>query len=163
MKKLVALIALCSLNAVADSTPIYGTVESKCVITTDTTGVYGNPTPNKLSTTAADGGVEAIIRYDVVSAGYYKARIAYPNTFSSSPALADIVNWEGSISVGEVSDAGMSAYDTNKIEYNNVYETNLTIAGSTWFKVSSVATYGYDKSFPSGDYSAVVEAECVAL
>jgi len=163
MKKLVALLALCSMNAVAEGVPIYGTVESKCVITTDTVGVYGNPTPNKLSTTAADGGVEAIIRYDVINANYYKARITYPNSFSTSPSLTDVVNWTGSVSVGEVGDAAMSAYDTNKVEYNNVYETDLSIAGSTWFKVSSTATYGYDKSFPSGNYSAVVEAECVAL
>ena len=163
MKRLAAILALVSVNAVAESVPIYGTVESKCVITTDTVGVYGNPTPNKLSTTAADGGVEAIIRYDVITGNYYKARITYPNDFSTAPALEDVVNWEGSVAVDEVTDPAMAAYDTDKVEYNNVYETNLAIAGSTWFKVSSTADYGYEKSFPSGNYSAVVEAECVAL
>lgn len=148
--------------AYGEDVPITGTVESKCVITTDTQGVYGNPTPNVLSTAAADGGVEPIVRYDVISADYYKAKISYPDNFSSSPALEDVVTWTGSVSVGEVSDAGMSAYDTNKVEYNNVYETDLTIAGSTWFKVESEANYGYDKSFPAGTYNAVVQAECIA-
>lgn len=161
MKKLL-LVAAISCSAVAAEVSIVGTVESKCVITTDTQGVYGNPSPSVLSTAAADGGVQPIIRYDVVSADYYKARIAYPNDFSSAPTLNDVVNWTGSVSVGEVSDAGMSAYDTAKVEYNNVYETDLTIAGSTWFKVESEANYGYGKAFPAGTYNAVVQAECIA-
>ena len=37
-------------------------VESKCIITTDTEGVYGNSTASNLSTDAADGGVEPVIR-----------------------------------------------------------------------------------------------------
>lgn len=162
MKKLVLATALISCGVIAEEVPIIGTVESKCVITTDTQGVYGNPTPSVLSTAVADGGVEPVIRYDVISANYYFARITHPNDFSSSPVLNDVVNWTGAVSVGEVTDAGMSAYDTNKIEYNNVYETDLTIAGSTWFKVESQADYGYDKSFPAGTYNAVVQAECIA-
>jgi hypothetical protein len=39
----------------------------------------------------------------------------------------------------------------------------MTVAGSTWFKISSVADYGYNKSFPAGQYTAVVEAECIPL
>lgn len=162
MKKLILATALISCGVIAEDVPISGTVESKCVITTDTQGVYGNPTPNVLSTATADGGVQPIIRYDVISADYYKAKITYPDDFSSSPTLEDVVNWTGSVAVGEVTDAGMSAYDTNKVEYNNVYETDLTIAGSTWFKVESEANYGYDKSFPAGNYNAVVQAECIA-
>ena len=40
----------------------------------------------------------------------------------------------------------------------------LSIAGATWFGVSSVATYGggQQKAFPGGSYTAVVIAECVA-
>lgn len=162
MKHLLFATALVSCGVVAQEVPIVGTVESKCVITTDTQGIYGNPSPSVLSTATADGGVQPIIRYDVISADYYKARIIYPNSFSSSPTLTDTVTWTGAVSVGEVSDAGMSAYDTNKVEYNNVYETDLTIAGSTWFKVDSEANYGYDKSFPAGSYNAVVQAECIA-
>ena len=85
------------------------------------------------------------------------------NSFSESPSLNDVVTWTGSTSVAEVSDAGMSAYDTDKIEYNNVTEVDLSIAGSTWFKVSSEADYGYDKAFPAGTYRTVVSAECIAI
>lgn len=160
---LTAIATLFSMSALAGEAPIYGTVESKCVIITDTTGVYGNPTPGKLSTNTADGGVEPVVRYDVISADFYKARITYPNDFSSAPALSDVVNWTGSVTVKEVSDAAMAAYDQNKIEYNNTTEVDLTVAGSVWFKVSSVAEYGFNKSFPAGTYNAVVTAECVAL
>lgn len=162
-KAVAALVGLfiCG-NVMAESVPIYGSVEAKCVVQTDTQGVYGNPTPNVLSTTPADGGVQPIIRYDVISADYYIARITTPDDFESAPQLDDVVNWDGSVEVGEVSDAGMSAYDTDKVTYNNVTEYDLTIAGSTWFKVSSEADYGYDKSFPAGDYSATVLAECIA-
>lgn len=149
--------------SIAAETPIEGSVESKCVITTDTVGVYGNPVPYKLSTTAADGGVEPVIRYDVISADYYKASIDYPDEFTTSPTLTDVVNWTGSVSTESVSDAAMSAYDTNKVEFNNTTEFELTVAGSVWFKVSSAAEYGYNKSFPAGNYSAVVSAECIAI
>lgn len=156
-------LLVCAGSALAEEAPIEGTVEAKCVITTETDGVYGNPVPYKLSTTASDGGVLPIIRYDVISADYYKASISHPDEFTSSPGLDDTVTWTGSTSVHEVSDAGMSAYDTDKIEFNNTTEVDLSIAGSTWFKVSSVAEYGYQKSFPAGAYTAVVVAECIAL
>jgi len=152
-----------SLGAYANGVPIVGTVDSKCVVTTDTFGVYGNPSPSILSTDAADGGVLPIIRYDVIQADYYKALITYPISFSESPALSDVVNWSGDVSVHEVSDAGMSAYDNSKVEYNNSTEIELSIAGSTWFKVESEADYGYNKAFPAGTYRAVVEAQCIAI
>ena len=40
----------------------------------------------------------------------------------------------------------------------------LAHAGTTWFSVTSVATYGggQQKAFPGGSYSAVVVAECIA-
>lgn len=73
------------VTAGAADVPITGNVESKCVITTDTPGVYGNPTPNVLSTAPTDGGVDPIVRYDVIIAEAYKAVISYPESFSSSP------------------------------------------------------------------------------
>lgn len=165
MYKLIGGLAIlaAATNVAAETVPIFGTVESKCVITTDTQGVYGNPTPSVLSTAAAAGGVQPIIRYDVISADYYKAVITTPDSFSTSPTLNDVVNWEGSVSVGEVTDPLMSDYDTVKIEYNNTTEYQLTVSGSTWFEIESIAEYGYDKSFPAGDYTAVVVAECIAI
>ena len=161
---LVVTFSLASTNAFANvSVPVTGTVESKCVLATDTVGIYGNPLPNTLSTDPIDGGVIPIVRYDVLQANFYKAKITYPNTFSESPDLVDVVNWTGDVTVGEVSDATMSGYDTSKIEYNNVTEVDLTIAGSTWFKIESEAEYGYDRAFPAGTYRTVVTAECIAL
>ena len=164
MKIIFSLLAtIVAFSATANETPIEGTVEAKCVITTDTTGVYGNPVPYKLSNAVADGGVLPIIRYDVISANYYKASIDYPIEFTSAPSLTDTVTWTGDVSVADTSDAGMSGYDAAKVEFNNTTEFELTVAGSTWFKVDSTAEYGYQKAFPAGSYSAVVNAECVAL
>jgi hypothetical protein len=159
-----ALIASLVLTtaAAAEEAVIEGNVQSKCIINTDTQGVYGNPTPDKLSTASTDGGVQPVVRYDVAVADAYIARITTPTSFSTSPNLSDVVNWTGSTSVGEVSDAGMSAYDTGKVVYDATTEFDLTIAGSTWFKVSSTATYGYGKALPGGTYRAVVQAECIA-
>jgi hypothetical protein len=95
--------------ATSESVPITGTVTSRCVIYTEVPGVFGNPSPNVLSTAAADGGVQPIIRYDVLQSGYYKAVITVPNTFSSSPTLPDSVTWTGSVDVSRVTDAAMSA------------------------------------------------------
>lgn len=162
-KVIAAALGLAFTSAVAAEVPIVGTVESKCIVTTDTNGVYGNPTPSLLSTTQANGGVQPIVRYDVIQADYYKALITVPDQFTDSPALGDVVTWSGDVSVAEVSDATMAAYDQNKRLYNNVTEIDLTVAGSTWFKVSSEADYGYDKAFPAGTYRAVVTAECIAL
>ena len=152
-----------AITASAAEIPIVGTVASKCVITTDTAGIYGNPTIDKLSTSLSDGGIEPIVRYDVFAANAYKAVISTPTSFSTAPTLNDLVTWTGSTNVSRVSVAGMSAYDTNKRVYNNTTEFDLTIAGSTWFKSSSIATYGVGKAFPGGTYRAVVIAECIAL
>jgi hypothetical protein len=156
-------VAGLSVSAIAEDVQITGTVESKCLVVTDTVGIYGNPTPNLLTTDGANGGVKPIIRYDVIIADYYKARISHPNSFSESPSLNDVVTWDGSTSVAEVSDAGMSAYDTDKIEFDNITEVDLSIAGSTWFQIESEADYGYDKAFPAGTYRTVVTAECIAI
>jgi len=155
--------SLFATAAVAQEVPIVGTVESKCVVQTEVMGVYGNPQPSVLSTNLTDGGVLPVVRFDVIQASYYYARITAPNSFSESPALDDVVNWTSEVSVAEVTDAGMSAYDSNKIEYDNVTEIPLTIAGSTWFKIDSQADYGFEKAFPAGTYRTVVGAECIAI
>ena len=146
----------------AEDIPITGTVGSKCVITTDTTGVYGNPAPNELTTDVADGGVAPVVRYAVAIADYYKAKITYPTSFSTSPVLNDTVGWSGSTEVAETSDAGMAGYEAAKVTYDATTEYDLTVAGSTWFKVNSTASYGFDKAFPGGTYTAMVVAECIA-
>ena len=115
-----------------------------------------------MSTDTADGGVEPIVRFDVAQADYYKAVISYPESFSQSPSLDDTVTWTGDVSVDQVSDTDMSGYDTNKVEYNNTTEYELTVAGTTWFAISSEADYGFDKAFPGGTYRAIVTAECIA-
>lgn len=157
-----AVGAFLSTAAMANDTPIVGNVESKCSIFTDKEGVYGNPTPDKLSTATSDGGVVPVIRYDVIQGGYYDAKIAYPDSFSSSPSLADSVTWTGATTVSTVSDTAMSDYETNKVEYNNVTEFDLHTAGTVWFNVTSTAEYGVGKSFPAGSYTALVTAECIA-
>lgn len=154
--------ALTATVAYAEQTQITGTVQSKCTIVTTRTGVYAQPTPDELTTAAADGGRAPIIRVDVSLADYYTVRFTTPDSFSSSPTLTDTVNWQGSVEVSSVSDPAMSDYDTNRVTYNNVTEYNLHTAGSTWFKVESSATYGVDRSFPGGDYIAIVTAECIA-
>ena len=162
-KSLAIMAAFVGMSAVAEEVTITGTVTSKCVVVTDTVGIYGNPTPSELSTATADGGVEPIVRFDVLQANFYKARITYPISFSESPALPDVVNWTGTVSVSEVTDPLMSDYDNTKIEFDNVTEVDLTVAGSTWFKVESTADYGATKALPAGTYRAVVSADCIAL
>ena len=162
-KILAASIALTAVNAFALDAPIVGNVESKCVVTLDKQGVYGNPTSSELSTDAVDGGVAPVIRYDVVIADSYKAVITHPSSFSQSPALNDTVTWTGSTAVDAVSDAQMSAYDTDKVEYDSTTEVDLEFTGSTWFAVSSAADYGVNKALPGGTYTAIVEANCIAL
>jgi len=151
-----------SASAIAENVPINGTVEGNCIVVPDTSGVYGNPSAGTLSTASTDGGVLPVVRYDVILADYYKAVITTPTSFSNSPSLSDTVAWTGSAGVHEVSDAGMSAYDTNKVEYNSTTEFDLTIAGSVWFEMESQAVYGGSKPFPGGNYTAIVEANCIA-
>lgn len=161
-KAIVAAISLGACTAYGLDAPIVGNVESKCVVTLDKQGVYGNPSASVLSTDAADGGVEPVVRYDVVIADAYKASITHPTSFSQSPALSDTVAWTGSTSVEAVSDSQMSSYDTDKIEFDSTTEVDLAYTGSTWFKISSEADYGYSKALPGGTYTAIVEANCIA-
>lgn len=159
---LAAIFCLCAAPAFAGDTEIVGTVQSKCSIFTDTQGVYGAPIPSRLSTNTFDGGVQPRIRFDVSKAGYYTAKIATPNAFTSSPALSDTVAWDGDVYVDEMTDANMSVFETTKVKYDNVTEFDLSIEGSVWFSAESTADYGYDKSFPGGQYKSVVSAECIA-
>ena len=89
--------------------------------------------------------------------------IEHPISFSSSPTLDDTVTWTGDVEVSEMSDEDMATYDDDKVEYDNAHEYEMSVAGSTWFKISSTASFGYNKSFPAGTYTAVVEAECIPL
>ena len=164
IKTITAVALLMSANsAMATDSPINGSVQPKCSVYTETQGVYGNPLPNKLDTLPASGGTKASIRYDIAQANFYLARITHPNSFSSSPTLSDAVAWAGSSVVGQVSVADMSAYAAAKvISPSNVTTFDMTLAGSTWFTVSSTATYGYNKSLPAGSYTAIIQADCIA-
>jgi|TARA_R110000764_G_scaffold9467_1_gene30421 hypothetical protein len=164
MKKTAIAMLLCiaPIAAYAEDVQISGNVQTRCLIVTDTNGVFGNPVPSKLSTASVDGGVVPVVRYDVTLADSYLAKITTPTSFSSSPSLADSVSWSGSTTVTKTTDAGMAIYETNKATYGSTTEFDLTIAGSTWFSSSASADYGYNKSFPGGIYSAVIVAECIA-
>jgi hypothetical protein len=148
--------------AAAEDIPIIGNVQAKCSIFTDTAGVYGNPTPNELSTESADGGISPVIRFDVAQADYYTARIRYPLSFSTAPTLVDTVTWTGSTTVSNTSDVNMAGYEAAKVEFDNATEYDLSVAGTTWFSVTSTATYGFNTAFPAGTYTSIVEAECIA-
>ena len=164
MKKILAFLAISMTAgyALADA-PITGNVQSRCVVTTDTPGVYGNPNAYTLTTDAADGGVMPIVRFDVTLADAYYAQITTPTEFTSSPSLSDTVTWTGSTEVSALSDAtNMGDYETNKTTFGATTQYDLTATGSTWFKSSSEATYGGNKAFPGGQYSATVEAKCIA-
>lgn len=149
--------------ATAENVPINGVVQSRCVIQTDSAGVFGNPNAYTLTTAAADGGADSVVRFDVSLANAYYAQITAPSSFSSSPSLPDQVTWTGDTTVKAVSDAtGMGSYETNKIEQGMMDKYELTATGSTWFKTSSQAVMGGNKAFPGGSYTALVQAECIA-
>jgi hypothetical protein len=159
----VALLLASTSWALAEDVPIEGTVQSRCIIVTDTAGVFGNPNAHTLTTSTTDGGAPAVIRIDVTLADAYKAEITAPSSFSSSPSLPDTVTWTGDTEVDAVSDStGMGSYETNKVEQGLKDIYDLTATGSTWFKTSSSATMGGDKAFPGGNYTALVVAECIA-
>lgn len=169
-QKIATLAVLCgvalasaSVSAQAENVPINGTVQSRCIIQTDTSGVYGNPNAYTLSTDPADGGVQSIVRFDVSLADAYYAVITAPSEFSSSPSLPDVPTFTGDTEVSSVSDAtGMGSYETNKVEYGMTDKYDLTATGSTWFKTSSTVTMGGNRAFPGGNYTALVVAECIA-
>lgn len=149
--------------AEANDTPINGTVQSRCIIQTDRAGTYANPNAYTLTTSPTDGGETARIRVDVTLADAYYVEITPPTEFSSAPNLPDQVTWTGDTEVDTVSDAtGMGSYESSKIELGMTDRYDLTATGSTWFKTSSVATMGGSKAFPGGNYTALVNAECIA-
>ena len=156
-------IVLVPFATSAAEVPITGTVESRCIIQTDTAGTYGNPNAYTLTTTPADGGDPAIVRYDITLADAYYAEITPPTQFSSSPSLPDVPTFTGSVEVSTVSDAtGMGTYESDKIEVGDTDRYDLTATGSTWFKINSTATMGGNKAFAGGTYTAVAEAVCIA-
>lgn len=160
---LTGLVCFGANTALALDAPINGSVQSRCVITTDSSGVYGNPNAYTLTTSASDGGAKAVIRIDVTLADAYKAEITAPSSFSSSPSLNDTVTWTGDTTVKAISDAtGMAGYETGKVEQGLKDIYDLTVSGSTWFETESVATMGGNKAFPGGNYTANVEALCIA-
>ena len=160
---IVGALSILPICAYALDAPITGNVQSRCIITTDTPGVYGNPNAYTLTTAASDGGVQPIVRFDVTLADAYYAQVTHPTSFSSSPSISETVTWTGSTEVSAVSDAtNMGSYETNKTTFGQTTQYDLTATGSTWFKTSSTATMGGNKAFPGGQYTATVEALCVA-
>lgn len=157
-----ALFTSCGIALAAD-TPINGTVQSRCIIQTDTSGTYANPNAYTLTTSASDGGEDARIRVDVSLADAYYVEITAPSEFSSSPNLPDVITWTGDTEVDSLSDAtNMADYETNKVEIGMMDRYDMTATGSTWFTTSSVAVMGGNKAFPGGNYTAIVQAECIA-
>jgi len=160
---LVVLGLLGSSYVQAETAPINGVVQSRCIIQTDVAGTYGNPNAYTLSTDPQAGGEPVVIRYDVSLADAYYAEITAPQEFSSSPAINDTLTWSGDTEVKAVSDAtGMGQYESTKIELGMMDRYDLTATGSTWFKTSSEVTLGGNKAFPGGNYTALVLAECIA-
>ena len=172
MKKLITIglilgLAGCSLfssKVEAANIDITGTVQSRCIVNTDTAGMYGNPNAYTLTTVPASAGQLPIVRVDVSLANAYNAKISYPTSFSSSPSLGDTVAWTGAATVVQTSTSDMSGYQAASSLSGSMRTYALTVAGATWFSVASVATYGggQQKAFPGGSYKAVVLAECIA-
>lgn len=145
-------------------TNIDGSVESRCTVDTDTPGAYGNPNAYTLTTLPASAGQVPIVRFDVSLADAYFAQVSYPTSFSSSPSLSDSTTWTGAVTVAQTSTSDMSGYQAASTTTGSMRQYALTVAGTTWFASTSVATYGggQNKAFPGGSYTAVVVAECVA-
>lgn len=163
-KKAIAVaLTMSALSAYAYEVPINGTVQSRCVISTDTIGVYGNPNAYTLTTDPQSGGQLPVVRFDVTLADAYYAEITAPSEFSTSPSLPDVVNFVGDTTVSAVSDSStMGTYEANKIELGMTDKYDLIAEGSTWFETSSTATLGGNRAFPGGNYTALVEASCIA-
>ena len=165
MKKLITIgLMLVATTAYAGNIDITGTVESRCIVNTDTPGVYGNPNAYTLTTLPASAGQVPIVRIDASLANAYNAQISYPTSFSTSPSLSDTTAWEGAVGVEQTSSSDMSGYQAASTTTGAARTYGLTIAGTAWFSVASTATYGggQQKPFPGGSYRAVVLAECIA-
>ena len=172
MKKLLTTLSLiimltgCSLfsSKAEAGTNIEGSVQSRCTVDTDTPGAYGNPNAYTLTTAPASAGQVPIVRFDVSLANAYFAQVSYPTSFSSSPSLSDSTTWTGAVTVAQTSTSDMSGYQAASTTTGAMRQYALTVAGTTWFDATSIATYGggQNKAFPGGSYTAVVVAECVA-
>ena len=165
-KGLIMLLIGASSSIFAENIYIDGSVQSRCSIFTDTGGTYGNPSAFKLSTTPANGGRAPIIRYDVSLASAYRAEIATPISFSSSPSLSDSSVFTGAVTVTQTSSSDMSGYQAaSSTPTSNSRAYNLTVAGSTWFTATSEVLYGGGNQtpWPSGDYRAIVVASCIPM
>ncbi len=166
MKYLLITIGLMlgATTAYAANIDITGTVQSRCIVNTDTPGVYGNPNAYTLTTLPASAGQVPIVRIDASLANAYNAQISYPTSFSTSPSLSDTTAWEGAVGVEQTSSADMSGYQAASTTTGAMRIYPLSIAGTTWFSVASTATYGggQQKPFPGGSYKAVILAECIA-
>ena len=155
---------LVATTAYAANIDITGTVQSRCIVNTDTPGVYGNPNAYTLTTLPASAGQVPIVRIDSSLANAYNAQISYPTSFSTSPSLSDTTAWEGAVGVEQTSSSDMSGYQAASTTTGAMRTYPLSIAGTTWFTVASTATYGggQQKPFPGGSYKAVILAECIA-
>ena len=165
MKKLITIgLMLVATTAYAGNIDITGTVESRCIVNTDTPGVYGNPNAYTLTTLPASAGQVPIVRIDSSLANAYNAQISYPTSFSTSPSLSDTTAWVGAVGVEQTSSSDMSGYQAASTTTGAMRIYPLSIAGTTWFSVASTATYGggQQKPFPGGSYKAVILAECIA-
>ena len=165
MKKLITIgLMLVATTAYAGNIDITGTVESRCIVNTDTPGVYGNPNAYTLTTLPASAGQVPIVRIDTSLANAYNAQISYPTSFTTSPSLSDTTAWVGAVGVAQTSSSDMSGYQAASTTTGAARTYGLTIAGTAWFSVASTATYGggQQKPFPGGSYRAVVLAECIA-
>jgi len=166
MNKLLLTISLIfGVTSAYAGTNIIGSVESRCTVDTDTPGTYGNPNAYTLTTLPASSGQVPIVRFDVSLANAYYAQISYPTSFSSSPSLSDSVTWTGVVTAVQTSTSDMSGYQAaSTTPTASMRQYSLTVAGTTWFSATSVATYGggQNKAFPGGSYSSVIVAECIA-
>ena len=166
MKKILLTIGLIfGITSAYAGTNIDGSVQSRCTVEPDTPGTYGNPNAYTLTTLPASSGQEPIVRVDVSLANAYFAQISYPTPFSSSPSLSDSTTWTGAVTVVQTSTSDMSGYQAaSTTPTASMRQYALTVAGTTWFASTSVATYGggQNKAFPGGSYSAVVVAQCIA-
>ena len=166
MKKLLITLSLIlgATPILAENIDVSGTVQSRCTVNVDTPGVYGNPNAYTLTTAPASAGQVPIVRFDVTLADAYFAQISYPTAFTVSPSLPDTVAWTGAVTVVQTSSSDMSGYQAASTTSGSMRQYALTIAGTTWFDATSIATYGggQNKAFPGGEYKAVVLAQCVA-
>ena len=165
MNKLLLTIGLIfGVTSAYAGTNIVGSVESRCTVDTDTPGAYGNPNAYTLTTAPASSGQVPIVRFDVSLANAYFAQVSYPTSFSSSPSLSDSTTWTGAVTVAQTSSSDMSGYQAGSTTTGAMRQYALTVAGTTWFASTSIATYGggQNKAFPGGSYSAAVVAQCIA-